>query len=52
MIEAMVRFDISGERRYKCLSSGNKPFENGRFESLGIIASRTRCSLAHLPEGD
>jgi hypothetical protein len=52
MIEATVRLDISGERRYKCLSSRNKPFEDGRFKSLGVVASRTRRSFTHLPEGD
>lgn len=52
MIEATIRFNISGKRRNKCLSSRNEPFEDGRFKSLGIVASRTRRSFTHLPDGD
>jgi hypothetical protein len=50
MIEATVRLDVSGERRYYCLSSRNKPFEDSRFKSLGVVTSCTRRSFTYLPE--
>jgi hypothetical protein len=48
MIEASVRLNISGERGDDCLSSWDKPFEDGGFQRFGIIASCTRGPFTQL----
>lgn len=42
IIEPPVRLDVLGERWYDGLTSGHKPFEDGRFEGLSIVPLCTR----------